>query len=196
MNACPVPVEWEAEGVDRRELLVRRMRSLAATLMVAAEHLELAAPNAAVDDSIVVLESAVERMHLAACGLERTTGGARREWTVSVLVALATLLKHTTEEEAWQTWLSLQASPLNGEPDGPFRDVTTALLEARLRPLVLAAARSTTAPRTGRKPAGVPLRSSYAAIAELFARLPDGAGGTLATTETALRKLMSRSRKR
>lgn len=193
MNARPLSVEfWEAEGVDRRELLVRRMRSLATMLMVAAEHLELAAP----DESISALESAIERMHLAACGLERTTGGARREWTVSVLVALATLLKHTTEEEAWQTWLSLQASPMNGEPDGPFLDVTTALVDARLRPLVVAAARATTAPRTGRKPAGVPLRSSYAAIAELFARLPDGAGGTLATTEAALRKLMSRSRKR
>lgn len=195
MNVRPLsiaPCEAEDLDVDRRELLIRRMRSLAATLSAAADHLELTASH----ESSTALESAVERMHLAACGLERTTGGGRREWTVGVLVALAALIKHENEEEAWETWLALQASPLNREPDGPFVDLTAALLAARLRPLVMAAARATAAPRTGRKPAGAPLGSSYGAIAQLFAELPDGTGGTLATTETALRKLMSRSRKR
>lgn len=180
--------------VDQRELGARRARSLAFLFVGVAELLE--STDSLDPNTLRRVLSAIERVHLAVAGLERAKGGARREWVVSVLSALGALLEHFDCEEAWTTWLGLQSAQV--EPDGPFLDLTAALVDERNQPAAIEAARALNADGTrGRKRADNAGTTAYDALNALFARLPDGEGGTLEVSSApALRKLVSRARRK
>lgn len=184
-----------AEGavVTARELVAGRFHRLSRELELVAEYLDSDAPLS--DDELGRLGRTIERLRLATMGLEQCRDGARREWVLSVLHALALLLAHFEADEAWSTWLGAQA--LEGEPDGPFPGVMSALLDEGNFAHVVAAARAVGGPaRRGRRAAREASASTYAPVLALLERLPDGKGGTLGgMTDDALRKAVRRSRK-